>query len=78
VALRTPHEPDVAEELTVRRLVLVGVPVPVGAVGPARLRLGDGPTVDADRGVRQLFLHEITLLTTAVNDVYASAGRPAT
>ena len=47
VPLRTPHEPDVAEELAVRRLVLVGVAVPVGTVGPARLGLGDGTAFDA-------------------------------
>ena len=36
--LGTPHEAGVAEEAAVGRLVLVGVPVPVGAVGPPRLR----------------------------------------
>ena len=41
-ALGTPQEPGVAEELAVRRLVLVGVGVPVGAVGPQRLGLVDG------------------------------------
>ena len=40
-ALGTPQEPVVAEELPVGGLVLVGVGVPVGAVGPQRLRLVD-------------------------------------
>ncbi len=40
-ALGTPQEAVVAEELPVRGLVLVGVRVPVGTVGPQRLRLVD-------------------------------------
>ena len=40
-ALGTPEEAGVAEELAVGGLVLVGVGVPVGAVGPQRLRLVD-------------------------------------
>ena len=51
VALGAPHEADVAEELAVRRLVLVGVAVPVGAVGPPRLGLGDRAPIDAYAGV---------------------------
>ena len=37
-ALGPPHEADVAEEVAVRGLVLVGVAVPVGTVGPAGTR----------------------------------------
>ena len=51
VALGTPHEPDVAQELAVRGLVLVRVPIPVGTVGPSRLGLGDRAAIDAYAGV---------------------------
>ena len=58
VPLRTPDETDVTEELAVRGLVLVGVAVPVGAVGATGLGLGDGTAFDAyarmDRGGRAL------------------------
>ena len=40
-ALGPPDEPDVAQERAVRGLVLVGVGVPVAAVGPPALGLGD-------------------------------------
>src|SRR3954452_10641132 len=44
MALWAPHETDVAQEAAVRVLVLVGVEVPVGAVGPAGRLLRDRPT----------------------------------
>ena len=47
VPLGAPHEADVAEELAVRGLVLVGVAVPVRAVGPPRLGLVDRAPLDA-------------------------------
>ncbi len=59
--LGTPHEAGVAEEAPVGRLVLVGVPVPVGAVGPPRLGLVDRAALDPD-ALRQVVLHGATLL----------------
>ena len=56
VALGAPHEARVAEERAVRGLVLVGVAVPVGAVGAPGLLLGDGTPLDAD-GLGQVVLH---------------------
>ena len=56
VALGAPHEAGVAEEGAVGGLVLVGVAVPVGTVGVARLTLGDGPSLDP-HGLRQVVLH---------------------
>ena len=55
-ALGTPHEAGVAEELAVGGLVLVGVAVPVGAVGPPRLGLVDRAALDPD-ALRQVVLH---------------------
>ena len=49
--LRSPQEAGVAEVAAVGGLVLVGVPVPVGTVGRARLPLVDGPALDAHRTV---------------------------
>ena len=47
-----PHtKPDVAEELAVRGLVLVGVAVPVRPVGPPGLGLVDRAALDAHRGM---------------------------
>ena len=46
-ALGAPHEAGVAEELAVGGLVLVGVAVPVAAVGPPGLGLVDGTALDA-------------------------------
>ena len=43
-ALGAPDEADVAEELPVGGLVLVGVGVPVAAVGALRVGLRDGTT----------------------------------
>ena len=43
--LGPPHEAGVAEELAVGGLVLVGVAVPVGAVGAARLLLVGRPAM---------------------------------
>ena len=56
LALGPPHEADVAEEVAVRGLVLVGVAVPVGAVGRARLVLVDRAALDP-HGLRQMILH---------------------
>ena len=52
-ALRTPDEPGVAEELAVGGLVLVGVGVPLAAVGAQGLRLRGGPAGRVD-AVRQI------------------------
>jgi len=43
---RAPHEAGVAEEVAVRGLVLVGVTVPVGTIGPTRLLLAHRPAFD--------------------------------
>lgn len=42
-------------------LVLIGVAVPVGSVGRSRLRLVDRSAFHADRRVRPVFLHAVTL-----------------
>ena len=55
--LRPPHEPRIAQEGAVGRLVLVGVPVPVGSIRPPRLRLVDRPPFHAHRRVRPRLLH---------------------
>ena len=60
--LRPPHEPDVTEERAVGGLVLVGVPVPVGSVGPPRLRLVDRPSLHPHRRVRPRLLHVRSVL----------------
>ena len=56
--LRAPHEAVVAEEGAVGGLVLVGVAVPVGAVGAARLRLVDRAALDP-HGPGAMVLHEL-------------------
>ncbi len=61
VALGPPDEAGVTEERPVRGLVLVGVAVPVGPVGAARLALGDGAPLDP-HGLRQVILHARSVL----------------
>ena len=45
------YEAGVAEELAMGGLVLVGVPVPLAAVGPVGLHLVHGPTLGSHRVV---------------------------
>ena len=71
VALGAPHEARVTEEGAVGGLVLVGVAVPVGAVGAARLPLGDGAPLDPD-GLRQVVVHPRSVV---VPDATAPARR---
>ena len=51
LALGAPEKAVVTEELAVRGLVLVGVTVPVGAVGVERVLLVDRPAFGTDRSV---------------------------
>ena len=71
--LGTPHEAGVAEEAPVGRLVLVGVPVPVGAVGPPRLGLVDRAALDPD-ALRQVVLHGATLLACCPPRLWQRTG----
>ena len=59
-ALGSPDEADVAEELAVGGLVLVGVAVPVGPVGPPGLALVDRSPFHPDRALRPRVLHTAT------------------
>ena len=59
--LGSPHEARVAEELAVRGLVLVGVPVPVGTVRAPGLGLVDRAALDPD-GLGEVVLHALTVL----------------
>ena len=73
-SLGPPDEAGVAEEAAVRRLVLVGVAVPVGPVGPPRLGLVDRAALDPD-ALRQVVLHGATLLASAHPCGCDSVGR---